>query len=102
MNSLAYAFYMINFSSFVIFANKINDNFLEKNLSRSQDSNHRSPVFRTGSLTNLPTETSIPTKEQISLSFKWLSHQYGELEIWVRIPAKAQIFSLKIIIYKSI
>ena len=32
----------------------------------------------------------------------WLSRQYGELEIWVRIPAKAQIFSLEIIIYMSI
>ena len=32
----------------------------------------------------------------------WLIRQYGELEIWVRIPAKAQNFSLKIIIYMSI
>ena len=30
---------------------------------------------------------------------KWLSRQYGKLEIWVRILAKAQIFSLKIINY---
>ena len=30
-----------------------------------------------------------------------VSLQYGELEIWVRIPAKAKIFSLKIFIYMS-
>ena len=41
----------------------------------------RSPVFRTGGLTNSPTETRIPTKEQTSLSFKfsiqdfsWMHH----------------------------
>ena len=29
----------------------IDDNFLEKNLCHSRDSNHRSPVLRTGALT---------------------------------------------------
>ena len=29
----------------------IDDKFLEKNLCHSRDSNHRSPVFRTGTLT---------------------------------------------------
>ena len=29
----------------------VGDNFLEKNLCHSRDSNHRSPVFRTGALT---------------------------------------------------
>ena len=35
----------------VIMEYNINDNFWEKNLCHSRDSNHRSPVFRTGALT---------------------------------------------------
>ena len=47
----------------------IDDNFLDKNLCHSRDSNHRSPVFRTGALTTQATVTRFPTGKQISLSF---------------------------------
>ena len=40
----------------------------------------------------------VPWSVYVSQWSNWLSRQYGKLEIWVRIPAKAHIFSLKIII----
>ena len=39
----------------------------------------------------------VPWSGSVSQWANWLSRQYGELEIWVRIPARAQILSLKII-----
>ena len=46
-------------------------------------------------------ERFVPWSGSVSQWANWLSRQYGELEIWVRIPAKAQILSLKIIIYNQ-
>ena len=43
-------------------------------------------------------ERFVPWSGSVSQWANWLSCQDGELEIWVRIPAKAQILSLKIII----
>ena len=37
------------------------------------DSNHRSPVFHTGTLTTYAIVTRSPTRKQISLSFKFQS-----------------------------
>ena len=44
--------------------------FQRKILCHSRDSNHRSPVFRTGALTTQATVTSLRTRKQISLSFQ--------------------------------
>ena len=49
---------------------KIDDNFLEKNLCHSRDSNHRSPVFRTGALTTYATVTSDTKIFNINVKYK--------------------------------
>ena len=66
----------------------VDDNFLEKNLCHSRDWNHRSPVLRTGALTNQATVTRIPPRKQTSLSNSCLNPSLSLMQhVTVRLRA---------------
>ena len=81
----------MNISLLLITYFSVDDNFEKKNLCPSQNSNHRSPVFRTGSLTNSSTETRIPTKEQTSLSFKFQSKTLMNATCYYSLESNPQV-----------
>ena len=78
--------------------------FWEKNLCHTRDSNHRSPVFRTGALTTSATVTRLPTRKQISLSYKFQTRTLVNVTCYYSFweQPTSGYFSLDLLIYRLI